>query len=73
MYEYADFTSRSLWGQTKTYFFVGQEKFSRRYSRLRYSKILNQARAGHRRAWFLKIDPVRILGMHVRVCVSVHA
>ena len=32
---------------------------------------LNQARAGHRpeRAWFLKIDPVRIVGM--RVCVSV--
>ena len=23
------------------------------------------------RAWFLKIDPVRIIGMHVHVCVSV--
>ena len=35
--------------------------------------FLNQARAGHRpaRAWFLKIDPVRIVGMHVRVCVLV--
>ena len=30
------------------------------------------ARAGHRpaRAWFLKIDPVRIVGMRVCVCVS---
>ena len=27
--------------------------------------FLNQARA-----WFLKIDPVRIVGMRVRVCVS---
>ena len=35
--------------------------------------LLNQARAGPRpaRAWFLKIDPVRIVGMHVRVCVCV--
>ena len=35
--------------------------------------FLNQARAGHRpaRAWFLKIDPVRIVGMRVRVCVCV--
>ena len=37
--------------------------------------FLNQARAGHRpaRAWFLKIDPVQIVGMRacVRVCVSV--
>ena len=36
--------------------------------------FLNQARAGHKpvHAWFLKIDPVRIVGMHacVRVCVS---
>ena len=33
--------------------------------------FLNQVRAGHRpaRAWFLKIDPVRIVGMHVCVCV----
>ena len=35
--------------------------------------LLNQARAGLRpaRAWFLKIDPVRIVGMRacVRVCV----
>ena len=33
--------------------------------------LLNQTRAGHRpvRAWFLKIDPVRIIGM----CVCVHA
>ena len=32
--------------------------------------FLNQARAGRRlaRAWFLKIDPVRIVGM--RICVS---
>ena len=35
--------------------------------------FLNQARAGHRpsRAWFLKIDPVRIVGMRVRVCACV--
>ena len=35
--------------------------------------LLNQARAGHRPAcaWFLKIDPVRIIGMRVRVCVCV--
>ena len=36
--------------------------------------FLNQARAGRRPAyaWFLKIDPVRIVGMRacVRVCVS---
>ena len=36
---------------------------------------LNQARAGHRLAcaWFLKIDPERIVDMHacVHVCVSV--
>ena len=33
--------------------------------------LLNQARAGHRlaRAWFLKIDPVRIVSMHVCVCL----
>ena len=29
-------------------------------------KFLNQART-----WFLKIDPVRIVGMHVRVCACV--
>ena len=29
-------------------------------------KFLNQAHA-----WFLKIDPVRIVGMRVRVCVCV--
>ena len=35
--------------------------------------FLNQARAGHRpvRTWFLKNDPVRIVGMRVRVCVCV--
>ena len=35
--------------------------------------FLNQARAGLRpaRAWFLKIDPVQIVGMRVCVCVSV--
>ena len=34
--------------------------------------FLNQARARHRpaRAWFLKIDPVRIVSMRVCVCVS---
>ena len=36
-------------------------------------KFLNQARAGRRpaRAWFLKIDPVRIVGMRIRVCMCV--
>ena len=33
-------------------------------------KFLNQARAG-RSAWFLKIDPVRIVSMRVRVCMCV--
>ena len=35
--------------------------------------FINQARTDHRpaRAWFLKIDPVRIIGMHVCVCVFV--
>ena len=35
--------------------------------------FLNQARAGlwPARAWFRKIDPVRIVGMHVCVCVFV--
>ena len=35
--------------------------------------FLNQARAGHRPAlaWFLKIDPVRIVSMRVCVCVCV--
>ena len=39
-----------------------------------YKVILNQARAGLRLtcAWFLKIDPVRIISMHVRVCVCVY-
>ena len=32
--------------------------------------ILNQARDG-RSAWFIKIDPVRIVGMRVRVCACV--
>ena len=34
-------------------------------------EVFNQARASHRpaHAWFLKIDPVRIVGMRVRVCV----
>ena len=33
-------------------------------------EFLNQAHAGHRpaRTWFLKIDPVRIVGMHMCVC-----
>ena len=35
--------------------------------------FLNQAGAGHKPAhnWFLKIDPMRIVGMHVCVCVYV--
>ena len=35
------------------------------------TSFLNQARAGRRpaRAWFLKIDPVRTVGMRVCVCV----
>ena len=38
----------------------------------KYAHFLNQARAGlwPARAWFLKIDPVRIIGMSVHVCVS---
>ena len=37
--------------------------------------LLNQARAGLRpaRAWFLKIDPVRIVCMCMCVCVCVFA
>ena len=37
------------------------------------SNLLNQARAGRRlvRAWFLRIDPVQIVGMRVRVRVCV--
>ena len=36
------------------------------------SVFLNQARTGHRlaHAWFLKTDPLWIVGMRVRVCVS---
>ena len=34
------------------------------------AKFLNQARRPAR-AWFLKIDPVRIVGMRVRVCACV--
>ena len=36
-------------------------------------KFLNQARASLRpaHAWFLKIDPVRIVSMRVRVCACV--
>ena len=39
------------------------------------SLLLNQALAGHRsaRAWFLKIDPVRIVCMRACVCVCVRA
>ena len=35
--------------------------------------FLNQARTGRRpaRAWFLKIDPMRIVGMRVCVCACV--
>ena len=35
--------------------------------------LLNQAPASHRLActWFLKIDPVQIVGVHVCVCVCV--
>ena len=34
------------------------------------TSYLNQARAGHRPAhtWLLKIDPVQIVGLRVRVC-----
>ena len=32
--------------------------------------FLNQARTGLSRAWFLKIDPVRIIGMRVCVCAQ---
>ena len=37
--------------------------------------FLNQVCAGRRlaRAWFLKIDPVQIVVMHVCVCVCVSA
>ena len=37
--------------------------------------FLNQVRAGHRPvcAWFLKIDPVQIVGMRVCACVCVSA
>ena len=38
-------------------------------------KYLNQARTSLRlvRTWFLKIDPVRIVGMPVYVCMCVRA
>ena len=38
-----------------------------------YSCFLNQVRAGHRPAcaWFLQIDPVRIVSMYVFACVCV--
>ena len=38
-----------------------------------FQGFLNQARAGRRpvHAWFLKIDPVWIVGMHACVCVCV--
>ena len=47
--------------------------FSYAYLFYGHAQFLNQARAGRRpaRTWFLKIDPVRIVGMHVRVCVCV--
>ena len=35
-----------------------------------YCQFLNQACTG-RSTWFLKIDPVQIVGMCVRVCVCV--
>ena len=43
-----------------------------RFSILEISLYVNQACAGLRPAcaWFLRIDPVRIIGMCVRVCVS---
>ena len=39
-----------------------------------FQLFLNQVRPGHRlaHAWFLTIDPVRIVGMHVCVCVGVY-
>ena len=38
-----------------------------------YGGLLTQASASHRpvHAWFLKIDPVQIVNMRVRVCVLV--
>ena len=38
-------------------------------SRMLLVCFLNQACVRLARAWFLKIDPVRIVGMRVRVCV----
>ena len=36
-------------------------------------ELLNQAHAGHRpaRAWFLKVEPVRIVSMCMCVCLRV--
>ena len=38
-----------------------------------YTVLLNQARSGCRpvHAWFLKIDPVQIVGMRACVCMCV--
>ena len=45
--------------------------FVTNYGKLRNYNFLNQARAGLRpgRAWFLKVEPVRIVSMCVCVCV----
>ena len=50
---------------------VDMHKIAMQLLKLLQCFLLNQARAGHRRvhAWFLKIDPVRIVGMRVCVCV----
>ena len=43
------------------------------YELILYPQLLNQARADlwQARAWFLKIDPVQIVGMHACMCVCV--
>ena len=40
------------------------------YPSQNYICLLNQMHASHRlaRAWFLKIDPVQVVGMHACVC-----